>query len=132
MADEKVTKNDSEWRESLTPEAYAVCRQKGTEQPFTGKYDGCKDEGVYRCKCCGLGLFRSTAKYDSGTGWPSFLEPIAADHVKTRSDRSHGAIRTEVLCGGCDAHLGHVFPDGPGSTGERYCMNSLALDLERS
>jgi peptide-methionine (R)-S-oxide reductase len=128
----RVEKSDEDWRKKLTSEEYAVCREAGTEQAFTGIYHDCKDEGVYRCKCCGLELFRSSAKYDSGTGWPSFIEPTASDHVKTRSDNSHGVIRTEVLCGGCDAHLGHVFPDGPGATGERYCMNSLALDLERS
>jgi peptide-methionine (R)-S-oxide reductase len=128
----RVEKSDAEWREQLTPDEYDVCREAGTEQAFTGVYHDCKDPGVYRCKCCRLELFRSDAKYDSGTGWPSFYEPIAADRVITRADNSHGVLRTEVLCAGCDAHLGHVFPDGPVPTGERYCMNSLSLDLERS
>ncbi len=126
----RIEKSDAEWREQLTPDEYEVCRKAGTEQAFTGVYHDCKDPGVYRCKCCQLELFRSEAKYDSGTGWPSFYEPIVADRVITRADNSHGVLRTEVLCAGCDAHLGHVFPDGPASTGERYCMNSLALDLE--
>ncbi len=128
---ERVEKSDAEWREQLTPDEYEVCRKAGTEQAFTGVYHDCKDPGVYRCKCCQLELFRSDTKYDSGTGWPSFYEPILAERVITRADNSHGVPRTEVLCAGCDAHLGHVFPDGPAPGGERYCMNSLALDLER-
>ena len=129
---ERVEKSDAEWHEQLTPDEYEVCRKAGTEQAFTGVYHDCKDPGVYRCKCCQLELFRSDTKYDSGTGWPSFYEPILAERVITRADNSHGVLRTEVLCSGCDAHLGHLFPDGPAPSGERYCMNSLALDLERS
>jgi peptide-methionine (R)-S-oxide reductase len=126
---EKVVKSDAEWRAELTPEQYAVCRRKGTEPAFTGKYHATKAEGVYRCACCGNELFDSKAKYDSGTGWPSFSAPLAPDRVRTETDRSHGMLRTEVLCARCDAHLGHLFPDGPAPTGERYCMNSVSLDL---
>jgi peptide-methionine (R)-S-oxide reductase len=128
----RVSKSDAEWQEQLTPEQYAVCRQQGTERSFAGKYNDCKREGVYRCVCCGNALFDSEAKYDSGTGWPSFTQPIADASVSTREDRSLGTPRTEVICASCDAHLGHVFPDGPPSTGNRYCMNSVALDLEEA
>jgi peptide-methionine (R)-S-oxide reductase len=128
----RVTKSDAEWREKLTPEQYSVCRQQGTERSFAGKYNDCKRTGVYRCVCCGNALFDSEAKYDSGTGWPSFTQPIADASVSTREDRSAGTLRTEVICASCDAHLGHVFPDGPPTTGERYCMNSVALDLEEA
>jgi peptide-methionine (R)-S-oxide reductase len=128
----RVSKSDAEWQEQLTPEQYAVCRQQGTERSFAGKYDDCKRAGVYRCVCCGNALFDSEAKYDSGTGWPSFTQPIADASVSTREDRSLGTSRTEVICASCDAHLGHVFPDGPPSTGNRYCMNSVALDLEET
>jgi peptide-methionine (R)-S-oxide reductase len=128
----RVSKSDAEWQEQLTPEQFAVCRQQGTERSFAGKYNDCKRAGVYRCVCCGNALFDSEAKYDSGTGWPSFTQPIADASVSTREDRSLGTPRTEVICAGCDAHLGHVFPDGPPSTGNRYCMNSVALDLEEA
>jgi len=128
MAD-KVVKSDAEWREELTPEQYDVCRRKGTERAFTGKYHATKADGIYRCACCGIELFDSKAKYDSGTGWPSFDAPIASGRVRTETDRSHGMARSEALCARCDAHLGHVFPDGPATTGQRYCMNSVSLDL---
>jgi peptide-methionine (R)-S-oxide reductase len=128
----KVSKSDAEWREQLTPEQYAVLRRAGTERAFSGEYAACKDEGVYRCAGCGAELFRSNTKYESGSGWPSFWEPVAPDAVLERSDASHGMQRTEVLCASCEGHLGHVFPDGPPPTGRRYCMNSLALELVRS
>jgi peptide-methionine (R)-S-oxide reductase len=127
----RVEKTDAEWRAQLTPEQYAVTRQKGTERAFTGKYWSTKDDGVYRCACCGAELFRSDTKFDSGTGWPSFTEPIARDRVKMVEDLSHGMRRIEVTCAACDAHLGHVFPDGPGPGGQRYCMNSCSLDLAK-
>ncbi len=130
MAD-RVEKKDAEWREQLTPEQYQVCRGKGTEPAFTGEYHDCKDDGVYRCVCCGEELFRSDSKFDSGTGWPSFFAPIESDRVKTEEDRSLGMLRIEVTCARCGAHLGHVFPDGPAPTGDRYCMNSCSLALEK-
>jgi peptide-methionine (R)-S-oxide reductase len=130
MADDQVTKTEEEWREGLTPEQYQVLRKAGTEPAFTGKYWDCHDDGMYRCAACGAPLFSSKTKFESGTGWPSFTEPAVADAVELRDDASHGMVRTEVVCRRCRGHLGHVFPDGPGPTGQRYCINSCSLDLD--
>jgi len=124
-------KTDAEWREKLTPEQYTVCRLKGTEPPFTGAYWDCKEQGVYRCAGCGAELFRSEAKFDSGTGWPSFWEAVSPDRIKLEIDQSHGMRRTEITCSGCGSHLGHLFDDGPRPTGKRFCVNSSSLSLKK-
>lgn len=127
---EKIQKSEAEWKAELSPEEYRITRQKGTERAFSGEYYKHFAEGVYKCTCCGNPLFASDAKYDSGSGWPSFYEPIAEDNVETERDTSFGMLRTEVHCDRCGAHLGHVFSDGPKPTGQRYCINSVSLEFE--
>ena len=129
---EKIDRSEEEWRKQLTPEQYRVMREKGTERPFTGEYEKSKEKGMYVCAGCGNPLFSSDTKYESGSGWPSFYQPLTEESVRTEEDGSRFMKRTEVLCSRCDAHLGHVFDDGPQPTGERYCMNSVSLKLEKN
>ena len=131
MDKKPALKTEAEWQQALTPEQFAICIKKGTERPFSGQYNDCKEQGIYCCICCSNPLFDSQHKYDSGSGWPSYYRPIAEEAVKTASDISLGTPRTEVLCRVCNAHLGHVFPDGPQPTGLRYCINSVALNLKK-
>ena len=128
---EKVTRSEEEWKKMLTSEQYEVLRRRGTERPFTGEYWKTKDKGIYLCAACGQELFNSKAKFDSGTGWPSFQEPMGEGVVQARSDSRHGTQRVEIVCSRCGSHLGHVFDDGPGPTGQRFCVNSCALKLEK-
>lgn len=128
---EKIDKSDEEWQQELTAEEFIICRKKGTERPFTGKYNDTKEEGVYLCRCCGEPLFNSAAKYDSGSGWPSFFQTSTETGVTEAQDTTHGMSRTEIQCSHCGSHLGHVFADGPQPTGLRYCVNSLSLKLDK-
>jgi peptide-methionine (R)-S-oxide reductase len=127
---EDSKRSDAEWKKVLSPEQYEVLRRKGTERAFSGKHYNSREKGVYRCAGCGNPLFDSETKFDSGTGWPSYYQPVSEDAVETEQDKSYGMIRTEVLCARCGGHLGHVFPDGPEPTGQRYCINSISLDFE--
>jgi len=126
-----MEKSDDDWRKILTPEQFEICRLGGTEPPFSGEYNDCKEKGIYKCACCGVDLFSSDTKFDSGTGWPSFWEPIK-NNVKSDTDTSYGMLRIEVLCRNCDSHLGHVFDDGPAPTNQRFCINSGSLKLVKS
>jgi peptide-methionine (R)-S-oxide reductase len=131
MVMEKINKTDEEWMKELSPEEFKVTRKKGTEAPFTGAYNHNKEKGEYKCKCCGLPLFSSETKYDSGSGWPSFYKPLNEENIEEHADKSLGMVRTEVTCKRCGAHLGHVFPDGPEPTGLRYCINSVSLKFDK-
>jgi peptide-methionine (R)-S-oxide reductase len=129
---DNLPKTEAEWRALLDEDTYYVTREKGTERPFTGKYNSNKEQGIYRCACCGQELFSSDTKYDSGSGWPSFFKPADSSAIAEETDSTHGMVRTEILCSNCGAHLGHVFPDGPKPTGLRYCVNSLSLDFQKN
>ena len=128
---DKISKSKEEWKKELSPEQYEVCINKGTEPPFTGKYSDCKENGIYKCSCCGEELFSSDTKFDSGTGWPSFWQSIDDEKIKCESESSYGMMRTEVMCKKCGAHLGHVFDDGPQPTNTRFCINSVSLNLDK-